>query len=133
MAAEGRKRILVVEDEPEIQTLTRALLDRVGLETIQCFDVASAVQVLRARPLPDLVLLDLMLPDIDGFELLRQMRAKDAFDALPVVILSALADPDRIRKAFDLGADRYVTKPAMAHNLVKTVQEVLRTGRRKTT
>lgn len=131
MAVEQKKRILVVEDEPEIQVLTRALLERVGLETIQAYDVASAVQVLRVVPLPDLVLLDLMLPDIDGYELLRQMRAKTVFDQLPVIILSALADPDKIRRAFDLGADRYVTKPAMAHNLVKTVQEVLRTGRRK--
>jgi DNA-binding response OmpR family regulator len=73
-----------------------------------------------------------MLPEISGLELLRQIRAKDVFDDLPVVIVSALADPDQIRKGFDLGADRYVTKPAIAHNLVKTVQEVLRAGRRRT-
>jgi DNA-binding response OmpR family regulator len=59
------------------------------------------------------------------------MRAKEVFDNLPVVIVSALADPDQIRQGFDLGADRYVTKPAITHNLVKTVVEVLRTGRRR--
>jgi two-component system, OmpR family, phosphate regulon response regulator PhoB len=131
VASENRKRVLIVEDEPEMQDLMRSLLERVGLETVSAYDVATAVQVLRGKPLPDLVLLDLMLPEISGMELLRQIRAKDVFDELPVIIVSALADPDQIRKGFELGADRYVTKPAIAHNLVKTVQEVLRTGRRR--
>jgi two-component system phosphate regulon response regulator PhoB len=131
VASENRKRVLIVEDEPEMQDLMRSLLERAGLETFSAYDVATAVQVLRGKPLPDLVLLDLMLPEISGMELLRQIRAKDVFDELPVIIVSALADPDQIRKGFELGADRYVTKPAIAHNLVKTVQEVLRAGRRR--
>jgi DNA-binding response OmpR family regulator len=129
--SENRKRILIVEDEADMQDLMRTLLERIGLEVIPAYDVASAVQVLRSKPLPDVVLLDLMLPEISGMELLRQMRAKEVFDNLPVVIVSALADPDQIRQGFDLGADRYVTKPAITHNLVKTVLEVLRTGRRR--
>jgi two-component system, OmpR family, phosphate regulon response regulator PhoB len=131
VVAENRTRVLIVEDEQDMQDLMRSLLERVGLEIISAYDVATAVQVLRQKPLPNLVLLDLMLPEISGLELLRQIRAKDVFDELPVIIVSALADPDQIRKGFDLGADRYVTKPAIAHNLVKTVQEVLRTGRRR--
>jgi CheY-like chemotaxis protein len=131
VASENRKRVLIVEDEPEMQDLMRSLLERVGLEVASAYDVATAVQVLRGKPLPDLVLLDLMLPEISGMELLRQIRGKDVFDELPVIIVSALADPDQIRKGFELGADRYVTKPAIAHNLVKTVQEVLRAGRRR--
>ncbi len=130
MAAENAKRILIVEDEPEMQDLMRSLLERIGLEIISAYDVATAVQLLRTPPLPDAVLLDLMLPEISGLELLRQMRTKEAFDELPVIIVSALADPEQIRKGFELGADRYVTKPAIAHNLVKTVVEVLRSGRR---
>jgi CheY-like chemotaxis protein len=132
VASENRIRVLIVEDEQDMQDLMRSLLERVGLEIISAYDVTTAVQVLRRKPLPNLVLLDLMLPEISGLELLRQIRAKDVFDDLPVVIVSALADPDQIRKGFDLGADRYVTKPAIAHNLVKTVQEVLRAGRRRT-
>jgi two-component system KDP operon response regulator KdpE len=131
LAAEQKKRVLVVEDEPVVQQMVRVLMTRLGLETIQAMDVSSAVQVLRNKPLPDLVLLDLGLPDIDGLELLRQMRGKEMFDDLPVIILSTLSEPDQIRAALDLGADRYVTKTTMAHNLVKTVQEVLRSGRRK--
>lgn len=133
MAAENKRRILIVEDEKDMQDVMRTLLERVGYEITSAYDVATAVQVLRGKPLPDLMLLDLMLPEISGLELLRQIRAKDVFDDLPVIIVSALADPDQIRKGFDLGADRYVTKPAIAHNLVKTVQEVFRMGRRKVT
>jgi DNA-binding response OmpR family regulator len=131
VSSENKRRILIVEDEKDMQDVMRALLERAGYEIIPAYDVATAVQILRAKPLPDLVLLDLMLPEISGLELLRQIRAKDVFDDLPVIIVSALADPDQIRKGFELGADRYVTKPAIAHNLVKTVHEVFRMGRRR--
>ena len=132
MAEEQPKvRILVVEDDLELQDLIRGLIERAGYEYIRALTVADAVAVLRVRPLPTLVVLDLMLPDISGFELLRQMRAKPMFDDLPVIILSALADPKEIKQGLDLGADRYLTKPYIAHNLLKTVNDVLRTGRRR--
>lgn len=131
MATENKKRILIVEDEREVQEMIRSLLERVGYEAVPAYNVETAVQILRGKPLPDLMLLDLMLPGVDGLELLRQMREKTIFDNLPVIIVSALADPNQIRKGLDMGADRYVTKPGIAHNLVRTVQDVLRTGRRK--
>lgn len=130
MATEGRKRILVIDDEPAMQELIHLILERWGYELIRALNVASAVEVLRQKPLPDLVLLDMMLPDIDGLELLRQIRETKVFDDLPVIIVSAIADSDRIRKGLDMGADRYITKPAISHNLLKTVQEVLKAGRR---
>jgi DNA-binding response OmpR family regulator len=133
VAAEGKKRILVVDDDSELQNLVQALLDRAGYEYLPALNVATAVQILRAKPMPDLVLLDLMLPDISGLELLRQMRTKEIFDHLPVIILSAMADPKEIRQGLEMGADRYLTKPYIAHNLVKTVQEVIRMGRNRTT
>ncbi len=125
------KRILVVEDEPAIQDMIRMLLERVGYEVLPALNAAEAVQILRGKALPDVMLLDLMLPDVNGLELLRQMREKSAFENLPIIIVSALADPDQIRKGFDLGADRYVTKPAIATNLIGTVQDVIKSGRRK--
>ncbi len=126
-----KRRILVVDDDPELQELVRVLLTHAGMEAIPAETAAAAAQVLRKLPLPDLVLLDMMLPDVSGLELLKQMRAKDVFDSLPVVILSALADPEQIRDGLKAGADRYITKPYIAGNLVNTVQEVLRAGRRK--
>lgn len=131
MAEVQKKQVLVVEDERAIQEMVRTLLERVGYEVVVAGDVPTAVTVLRGIPLPDVVLLDLMLPGIDGFELLRQMRAKNVFDNLPVIIVSAMVDPDQIRKGLDLGADRYVTKPGIIHNLVKTVNDVIKNGRRK--
>ena len=133
MASEDKKRILVIDDEPDMQELIRVILGRWGYELIPALNVASAVEVLRQKPLPDLVLLDMMLPDIDGLELLRQIRETKVFDNLPVIIVSALADSDKIRKGLEIGADRYITKPAIGHNLLKTVQEVLKIGRRTTT
>jgi CheY-like chemotaxis protein len=133
VASEEKKRILVVDDEPAMQELIRVILERFGFELITALNVTTAVEVLRQKPLPDLVLLDMMMPDIDGLELLRQIRETKVFDNLPVVIVSAAVDSDRIRKGLDMGADRYITKPAISHNLLKTVQEVLKTGRRPST
>ncbi|MBA3873963.1 MAG: response regulator [Anaerolineae bacterium] len=133
MSSEEKKRILVVDDEPAMQELIRLILERWGFELIPALNVATAVEILRQKPLPDLVLLDMMLPDIDGLELLRQIRETKVFDNLPIIIVSAAVDSDRIRKGLDMGADRYITKPAISHNLLKTVQEVLKTGRRTAT
>lgn len=130
MSVEGKKRILVIDDEVDVQDLIKIILERFNFELVRALNVATAVQILRQKPLPDLVLLDLMLPDVDGLELLRQIRETHFFDTMPVIIVSALAEPDVIRKGLELGADRYITKPGLAHNLVKTVQEVLKTGRR---
>jgi len=123
--------VLVVDDDRELLDLVKVLLSRIGIEVIVAETAAAAAQVLRQKPLPDLLILDLMLPDISGIEFLRQMRARTLFDDLPVLILSALADPNQIREGLETGADRYLTKPYIAHNLTGTVQELLRSGRRK--
>jgi len=130
VASEDKKRILVIDDDSAIQELIRVILERWGFELTAALNVSTAVEVLRQKPLPDLVLLDMTLPDVDGLELLRQIRETKVFDTLPVIIVSAMIDSDRIRKGLDMGADRYITKPAISHNLLKTVQEVLKTGRR---
>ncbi len=124
-------RILVVDDEEPVLHLVELLLRRVGYTPILAHNAKEAAEILKQKPLPDLVILDLMMPGISGIELLRQMRSRDIFDNLPVVILSALADPDQIREGLSAGADRYLTKPYLANNLVSTVQDVLRTGRLK--
>lgn len=132
MTLQTKKRVLVVDDDPELQELVEVLLSSIGVEAVPAKSAAEGAQVLRTPPLPDLVVLDLMLPDVSGLELLRQMRQKNLFDDLPVIILSALADPDQIRDGLQAGADRYITKPYIASNLTTVVMEVMRTGRRKT-
>jgi DNA-binding response OmpR family regulator len=130
VTSENKKRILVVDDDAELQELVRVLLASIGMDAVSAGTAAAAAQVLRHTPLPDLVLLDLMLPDVSGLELLRQIRGKEVFNNLPIIILSALADPDQIRDGLKMGADRYITKPYVAANLTKVVLEVMRTGRR---
>ena len=130
--ASNKKRVLVVDDDPELLQLVRVLLARINVEAIMADNAVTAAQILRTGPLPDLLILDLMLPDVSGVEFLRQMRSKTIYDEMPVLILSALIDPERIRAALDAGADRYLTKPYIANNLLTVVQDILRTGRRLT-
>lgn len=124
------KRILIVDDDPDIQGLVLVLLKRVGLEASAVGDANEAAQALRSGSLPDLLILDLMLPGISGIEFLQQLRARPVFDRLPVLVLSALIDPEQIREALDAGADRYITKPYIANNLTTVVADLLRAGRR---
>lgn len=126
---EEKPLILVVDDDSALQKLVTTLLTRADMESISAMTASEAVQVLRSRPLPDVIVLDLMLPDVSGIEFLRQMRTKSLFDDLPVVILSALADPQQIRDGLEAGADRYLTKPYLANNLIATIEELLRNGR----
>lgn len=121
--------ILVVDDDPSILKLVQTLLNRAGMDAILAENATAAAQALKKKPLPNLMILDMMLPDVSGLEFLRQVRAKEFFDPLPVLILSALADPQQIRDGLSAGADRYLTKPYLANNLITTVSEMLRTGR----
>lgn len=131
VSEEQKKRILVVDDDPGLQQLVQVLLNRAGLEGIAAGSAVEAAQLMRTGPMPDVLILDLMLPDISGIEFLRQMRTKPIFDNLPVLILSALADADQIREGLSSGADRYLTKPYLANNLIGTVTDLLKTGRKK--
>ncbi len=121
--------VLIVDDDPALQKLVVLLLQRAGFETISALNATEARHILRETPLPDLVLLDLMLPEISGIDFLKQIRQQSMYDAMPIIILSALADPNQIREGLESGADRYLTKPYLANNLIKTVQDVIRTGR----
>lgn len=128
-SAPRKPTVLIVDDDPALQKLVVLLLQRAGFETISALNATEAKRILRDMPLPDLVLLDLMLPEISGIDFLKQIRQQSMYDAMPIIILSALADPNQIREGLESGADRYLTKPYLANNLIKTVQDVIRTGR----
>lgn len=121
-------KILVIDDDYELLKLIRLLLGRIGADTITCTDGQSALHELQ-RVKPDLIILDLMLPDVDGFQLLRIIRAQQTFADVPLLILSARVDPEWIRKGLEGGADGYVTKPYIATNLIERVRLLLRAGR----
>jgi DNA-binding response OmpR family regulator len=123
--------VLAVDDDPSLLKLIHTLMQRNGVECLMAENAAQAAAILKKPPLPNLLILDLMLPDVSGLDFLREMRQKPSFDNLPVLILSAMADPDQIRAGLDAGADRYLTKPYLNNNLVPTVQDLLKKGRRK--
>jgi DNA-binding response OmpR family regulator len=121
-------KILVVDDDHEILKLIAMLLRRIGAEAWTFPDGQSALQRLN-QTVPDLIILDLMLPDVDGLQILQQVRAQEQFKHVPVLILSAKADPDTIRRGLDLGADGYITKPYIANTLIDKVRLMLQSER----
>ena len=121
-------KIVVVDDDYELLKLISMLLRRIGAQVRTFFDGREAMNYLK-REVPDLIILDLMLPDVDGLEVLRQIRAQSQFDEVPILILSAKADPNTIRQGLEYGADAYVTKPYIANTLIDRVRVLLNRGR----
>ncbi|MCI0519456.1 MAG: response regulator transcription factor [Chloroflexi bacterium] len=116
------RRILVVDDEERMVRFIRLNLEHDGFQVVEAFRAQQAIDKLRSA-LPDLVLLDVMLPDLDGFETLRIIRE---ISSTPVIMLTAKGEEeDRIR-GLELGADDYITKPFSPRELVSRVRAVLR-------
>jgi DNA-binding response OmpR family regulator len=116
--------IVVIDDDLELLKLITMLLRRIGAQSQTFFDGGGALNYLEDN-VPGLVILDLMLPDMDGFEILKWIRADQRFTTVPVLILSAKADPVTIRRGLDTGADGYVTKPYIANSLIDRVRLLL--------
>ena len=118
-------RILIVDDDREIARLVRAYLEQSGYQVLVAYDGETALRIIR-HDHPDLVVLDLMLPDRDGKDVTRVVRGDAAIAALPIIMLTArVEDYDKI-VGLELGADDYVTKPFNPHELVARVRAVLR-------
>src|SRR5690625_3267962 len=120
-----RPKVLVVEDEENVRRLIDAYLQHEGFDVVGAADGAEALDAL-ARVSPDVVILDVMLPRIDGWDVCRRIRSRTR---TPIIMLSARgAEEDRI-KGFEYGADDYVTKPFSPKELVLRVRAVLRRAR----
>ena len=117
-----RGRVLVVDDDTALAEMIGIVLRGEGLEVVVCADGATALEALR-RTRPDLVLLDLMLPGADGFEVCRQIRAESM---VPVVMLTARSDTADVVRGLEVGADDYVPKPFKPKELVARVRARLR-------
>ncbi|MDX3245389.1 response regulator transcription factor [Streptomyces sp. ME18-1-4] len=116
------KRVLVVDDDPTVSEVVAGYLDRAGFEVDVAADGPSAVRLAGAQP-PDLVVLDLMLPGMDGLEVCRRIRRDGP---LPVIMLTARGDEEDRVLGLEVGADDYVTKPFSPRELVLRVESVLR-------
>src|SRR5690606_28664731 len=117
---ENRKRILVVDDEKGLVKIIRLNLEQDGFDVIEAFNGSQAMEKLRTT-LPDLVLLDVMMPDTDGFTVLKMIRQ---IGNIPVIMLTAKGEEDDKIKGLELGADDYVTKPFSPRELTSRIRAV---------
>lgn len=117
-------KILVVDDEPMARALLRLMLVRDGFEVIEAIDGVDALQKLQ-NDLPSLVILDVMMPGIDGIEICRRLRQQPETAELPILMLSAKTDANSISLGLEVGATRYLKKPIASEELTQHVREVL--------
>jgi DNA-binding response OmpR family regulator len=117
-----RRRILVVDDEERMVRFIRMNLEHDGFQVSEAFNGKEAIQKIRDVT-PDLILLDVMMPDLDGFEVLETVRE---VSQVPVIMLTAKGEEDDRVRGLELGADDYVTKPFSPRELVSRVKAVLR-------
>ena len=121
-------RILIVDDEPNIVISLEYLMKREGWETSVAADGEAALTALEKAP-PDLVILDVMLPRMNGFEVCRRIRADTRWRALRILMLTAKGRETEVEKGLGLGADAYVTKPFSTKDLVGQIRGLLPAGR----
>lgn len=119
-----KRKILVVDDEKNLLALVCLHLRMAGYEPLFAEDGDNALK-LAVEQKPDLIILDLMLPKIDGWEVCKQIRALPEIGSMPIIMLTARGDIEDKLKSFELGADDYVTKPFSPKELVARVNRVL--------
>ncbi|SMP44023.1 response regulator transcription factor [Anoxynatronum buryatiense] len=120
-----KKQLLVVDDEPNIIELIRMNLGKSGFEILPAYTGEEAV-LMAGKELPDLILLDIMLPDIDGLEVLRQLRTDAVTAGIPIIMLTARSEETDKVIGLGMGADDYVTKPFGMRELEARVRNALR-------
>jgi DNA-binding response OmpR family regulator len=119
------ERVLIVDDDPDIQKLVSYNLNQAGFRVSTATTGLAALESVQKQP-PDLIILDIMLPDLDGLEVCRKLRRQDKFRRIPIIMLTARTQEiDRV-VGFELGADDYVMKPFSPRELVLRVKSIFR-------
>ena len=124
------KRILVVDDEARVREMIEFRLRQYGFDVIQAADGREALAV-ASKEQPDLVLLDVMMPELDGFQVCSRLKQHEATQHIPVVMLTAKAEAKDVTRAFNSGASDYVVKPYDPVVLQQKVVQNLATGTRR--
>jgi DNA-binding response OmpR family regulator len=119
--------VLAADDDPDILELVAFRLERSGYTVLQAHDGEEALRLALERK-PDLAVLDVMMPKLDGFELTRRLRAEEATSRMPIILLTARAQDADVQQGFEAGADDYIRKPFSPQELRTRVQAIL--GRR---
>jgi len=116
-------RILVVDDDIHATTLFKTILTAKGFEAVIVNDSAIAMKVASTSK-PDLIILDLMMPEPNGFEVCRMLRSSARFSQTPIVIFTAMGDNESRNTAFEIGADDFLTKPFRVEDLMRRIREL---------
>ena len=120
----SEKKILLVDDEPDLVQLVSLRLQAAGYEVATAYDGQEALDQVK-KEIPDLIILDLMLPKMDGYKVCRLLKFDERYKKIPVLIFTARAQEEDIRLAMECGADSYLTKPFDAQVLLSKIQELL--------
>ena len=118
------KTVLVVDDEPMTRDLLRLMLERVNFKVIEAEDGMDAIEKAKTMK-PDAIILDVMMPRMDGYAVCKTLRSEEETEHLPVLMLSAKTSPAAIEQGFAAGATKYLSKPIGHKQLVAHVNEVL--------
>ena len=117
------KEILIIEDDKKISRIIELQLKHAGFETIKAFSGREGIEAYHQHPAVDLILLDIMLPEVSGYDVLKYIKAQNHH--LPIILLTAKDDTSDVVTGFELGADDYVTKPLELRELVVRVKNLL--------
>lgn len=118
------KTILVVDDEPDIRLILKARLEAAGYRVETAGNGLEALNCIRSQP-PDLVILDLMLPGMDGYAVCAMLKRDRRFSHIPIIILSARSQAQDRKTGVALGADAYLTKPFQPQELLATIEQLI--------
>jgi DNA-binding response OmpR family regulator len=122
--SEDVRTVLVADDDDDILELVSFRLERAGYEVVTARDGAAALATAQERQ-PDLAVLDVMMPGLNGYEVTQRLRADDATREIPVILLTARVQEADVARGFEAGADDYVKKPFSTHELRERVQAAL--------
>ncbi|MEY2819762.1 MAG: response regulator [Chloroflexota bacterium] len=122
-----QKTVMIIEDEADAAELFSEMMRINGFRVIKMFSSAPAIPII-SQEKPDVILLDIMMPDISGLEVLRYIRREPDLSAIPVIILSAKSMPGDIKIGLEAGASMYLTKPVGFQDLKNAVEQVLHTA-----
>jgi len=119
-----QKTVIIVEDEPDAAEMFAEMMRVSGYRVVKIFSSTPAIEIITNEN-PDVVILDVMMPDISGLEVLRYMQREPNLRKIPVILVSAKSMPSDIKVGMDAGAARYLTKPVSFLDLKKAVEEVV--------
>lgn len=117
------KKVLIVDDEPNILMSLEFLMHKEGYQVFVARNGAEALTIINQET-PDLIILDIMMPEVDGYEVCQLVKVNPSTNHIKIIFLSAKTKDEDIKKGYDLGADLYITKPFSTRNLVKKVKEL---------